>query len=162
MSLDELTQYVRPGGPAETPCPFCHGVGKLRDVDEDAASIVVPCAECGGTGVVVSLQVVAIREALWEECPYWHDTRYGPYYFPLCGLCKGLGSIARSYAEAMLLLPEATRDIWDIQAGSYGPVWIVFLFRKATTITMGWGEAENFCEAICAAVLAGLKKKGSA
>ena len=35
-------------GSGEDVCPICHGTGRVLDKDD-----TVPCANCGGTGVIV-------------------------------------------------------------------------------------------------------------
>ena len=58
--LEQLAQHVRPRGPAETPCPGPQEPFK----DKTLLCAGSKCLVCGGTGTIVSSDVLAVREAL--------------------------------------------------------------------------------------------------
>ena len=57
MSLEQLQNYVRPGGPAERPCEPCGGTGvhHAKDFEGDSLQSLGTnsvCPECSGAGVI--------------------------------------------------------------------------------------------------------------
>ncbi len=144
MSLESLQQYVRIGGPAETPC--------LRR-DGPVANHEPPCKD----GVTVSPQVLAIREALWESCleSAFHVTQRLADSCPACSQAGGL--VPRSRPEAALNLWRISRDIlgdnWSFGPAMEGTKAGFELWNPLATIGRGMTPED----ALSAALLATMK-----
>jgi len=158
--LEQLRQHVRPGGPAETPCPKCANTGKVLHIKPlGVPNELLPCSYCKGTGVIVSPQVAAIREALWEPCP--NVTRHKDIEANCsghCSKCGNRGYIRRSREQAALLLPETLRQLGytvGIHGHHRGKGWSAFITKGA--IHGNCDDESTPEDALSAAVLAGLE-----
>ena len=142
-SLERLQQHVRVGGPAETPCNFLgaswHKLAAKQSLD------ALGCPACHGADVIVSPEILAIREALWRHRGDTFKRTIAEEYVP------------RSRAEAALLLPAALKAIgMDVQIQTVGlGGWeaSVLLISKEEV-----GLASNLADAISVAVLAWLEE----
>ena len=182
--LDELTQHVRPGGPAETPCPGIEIVpgdwSGCVALDSSGQPSPMDCPTCEGSHVIVSPQAAAVREALWEECidvkqreifTSGNAMKAKPCIGEGCDVCEsGRGYAPRSRAEAALLLPDALAKIHTMP---YGGISIElchykYVSREFWTCELkqreggrfSWradGEGNNWLDALSAVALAVLK-----
>ena len=154
MSLDKLQEHVRPKGPAETLCGRCGSDGFLRMTEP-------PCSPCGGTGVIVSPEVLAVREALWElQNVFCEDVTClagGTHMGSTAALLRTSHLhpeyVRRSRAEAALLLPDAAEK-------EFGPVEIIGSedgWEVNFDQYPGTGQADNWLDALSVTVEARLK-----
>ncbi len=141
--LEQLQEYVRPGGPAETLCPST--MHKLRpDVPPlpkgkiPFGDVIGDCDFCHGTGVIVSPQVLAIREALWKVRQ------------PTLENHPTVWTQRRSREQAALLLPDAAATIYaSVHLDYIGEEWLA-------TVAGRMGHNQDWLDALCAAVEAAL------
>ena len=160
MTPIEFLAYVAAN--LDQPCPVFYDPDSEPDGSYRAARHPDSCTGCNGTSRVPQPEMVALHEALTENCPYHDLGKYLPRAErpEICSYCgQGWrvkpGRVPRSEAEMHVALLDWLHDQnWNVARDAGNP-WEVFRESKVLTIQGNYeeyGQGETLQDAAHAAL----------